>query len=153
MKKLALRAGGVVMVFVTLFTLWACLKNMAMMQASNSWTKTTGTITSSVMEEVSIGRKEKFQAQIRYVYDAGGRPQNGSRIRFADATGSARTAQQPFLDKYPAGAKVDVYYDPNDPAQSVLEPGGGLRRFGLLLPPLIVGGIAAGLLVAGFKRS
>ena len=39
MKRLALRIGGLVAALATLLVLWACLKNMAMMQASAAYLK------------------------------------------------------------------------------------------------------------------
>lgn len=152
MKKFALRIGGIVASLLTLLVLWACLKTASRMQASASWPKTIGQITASELRDNSIGPKEKFKARVSYSYQAAGGSYSSERIRFADASGSARSTQQAVVDKYPPGAQVDVYYDPADPVQAVLEPGGGARRFGLLIPPVLIGAVAAWLLVAGFKR-
>jgi len=118
------------------------------MQASNDWPSAPGVITVSQVDSMLIKRKAK--AKISYRFTVGGGSYVGSRVRFADTTGSNRSSQEALIAPYPVGANVKVYYDPKNPKVSVLEPGGGIRGFGLIIPPLllvVIGGffVAAGL--------
>jgi hypothetical protein len=81
-----------------------------------------------------------YLASIEYHYTVAGTLYRSRRVNFKGYV--------PYLEKahriaasYPPGAEVDVWYDPRDPRQAVLEPGIGLGN---------CVGVAAGLgLLAG----
>lgn len=59
--------------------------------------------------------------ELRYVYEAGGRSLEGSRLRFGSVRTGSRGKAQSWIRPYPAGARASVRYNPEDPADCVLE--------------------------------
>jgi hypothetical protein len=95
--------------------------------ATTSWPTADGVVTSSRLETNTVQTKdqagylryrESRVPKVSYHYTVDGRQLEGSRITReprADDHGDAVVAQ------YPVGKAVKVYYDPKDPASSVLE--------------------------------
>lgn len=150
MKKTAYLVGGIAAFVFALFAAVACWFGFQTMQASADWPSTKGVIDSSTVER-KLGIKQKWQANVLYSYRVDGRAYSNNRLRFADTTGSAKHLQEAWVERYPAGAQVDVYYDPNDMSNSVLEPGGGARGFLLVLPPLLLIAIGSYFLAVGLQ--
>ncbi len=144
---------GILFLLASAVAGWACLRNFSMAQASINWLKTSGKIIRSELQDLSIGKRENFRASVEYTYTVGGVIHRGTRIRFADVTGSAADKQRETVEQYPVNATVDVYYDPKDPGQAVLESGGGLRAYGLMIPPVVMAGIGMILLIYGRRRA
>ncbi len=138
---------GVLLMVAVLPASLGCWIVASRMSASNQWPTCPGRIVSSHVEEVRLGPKVKYQAQVRYHYEVKRRPYLGSEIRYGDTTGSARSAQQKLVDKYPAGSQVDVYYDPDSPDTAVLEPGG--TPLLMTIPPVALLGIGGYLFLRG----
>ncbi len=145
--------GGIVFLLASALAGWVCLRNFNLAQASSNWVKTSGKIVRSDLQDFSVGRKENFKALVEYSYDVGGIIHRGTRIRFADTTGSAAEKQRAIVAQYPVNSTVDVYYDPHHPGEAVLETGGGARAYALMLPPLILAGIGMTLLVYGRRKA
>ena len=141
-------AIGIILLFIAPFAAIACYFSYQQAQASGDWPSTTGTVTVSKVDS-TIGRKTK--AKINYNYSVNGSNFVGTRVRFADTTGSRRSAQEQLIEPYPVGAKVDVFYDPDSPKIAVLEAGAGWGASMLLLIPIILVGIAAFFLVDGLR--
>ncbi|MBS0292040.1 MAG: DUF3592 domain-containing protein [Proteobacteria bacterium] len=62
-----------------------------------------------------------LRAQLRYSFTWQGRQHSGSRIGAGPEGGGLRTTQT--LQRYPVGSQVTVYVNPQDPRQTLLEPG------------------------------
>ncbi len=61
---------------------------------------------------------------VRYTYQIDGKPFTGNRIAFGQKEIMSNSdAAQRVVREYPEAKSVDVYFDPNDPETSVLEPG------------------------------
>lgn len=94
----------------------------AVRTASQSWHMTTGKVIKSRVE-VSGGDNASVSPRVIYEYDVYGRTYQGQQIRAGDnfmrisSSGSAYDT----IDRYPVGAAVTVYYDPNNPQDSALE--------------------------------
>ncbi len=58
---------------------------------------------------------------VMYTYDIGGQTFKSNNLDFSHL--SNRDDTRRVVRQYPEGKIVDVYYDPNDPEISVLEPG------------------------------
>ncbi len=58
---------------------------------------------------------------VRYTYVVGEKTYRGNKVAFRDLVGVNETRR--VLSRYPSGKKVRVYFNPNNPAMSVLEPG------------------------------
>jgi hypothetical protein len=70
----------------------------------------------------SIIPLDLYRPEIEYSYEVNGRSFHGSRYRFGDMSFVDGSADS-IVATYPAGAEVAVFYDPNDPAESLLRPG------------------------------
>jgi len=97
-------------------------------QASQAWPIAAGAVVSS---EVKVERNTNsmdgemqetvsYRPAVSYRYAVGGVEHTGSRITFGPASytkGSAET----MAGKYPAGASLSIFYNPQKPEEGVLE--------------------------------
>lgn len=90
-------------------------------KASLQWPSVPGTVLSSEMVTDRTGDIVTFTPVVRYAYMVNGQPLQSTRVRFSAARGKK------IVDKYPRGCPVQVFYDPQAPANAVLERGGSTR--------------------------
>jgi hypothetical protein len=97
------------------------------LRKAQSWSQTTGRIVKSAIET----QRHRFQGEaetvknvpaVEYEFSVGTTKVRGSRIAIGDDSGGANT--EATLARYPVGREVAVFYDPDDPANCVLERGG-----------------------------
>ena len=117
--------------------------------ASKKWPSVQGTVLESrVIERKNFSTKRAvathstiYEAHILYGYKVGNRSYTSNRICFGPPDEGAGE----LVKKYPVGKVVRVYYDPNDPGNSVLEPGsktsGNLILIGLGIGVLLFFGM------------
>ncbi len=91
---------------------------------ARSWPTTTGKITESKVrtrkrQSDDAGQEYQSEPLVKYEYQVNGTPYRGTRISFAERIGGADVL--PTLAHYPVGKQVQVYYDPANPQQAVLE--------------------------------
>ncbi len=101
-------------------------------ERSAKWRTTQGRIVASdvrsegyaVTGEVEGGATEMqiWRPRVRYEYEVDRRVYVGSRVSFGGWRPTWGGAEE-VADSYPAGSTCTVYYDPDDPGNSVLEPG------------------------------
>lgn len=98
-------------------------------QASRAWGSVAGTITivSSRAEWVNARRRNLsyHRPWVQTTYSVNGKSLVCERFAFNDhliSAGSKKQAEE-MVKSYQVGQSVQVYYDPNDPQKSVLEPG------------------------------
>ena len=94
----------------------------ALRAAAGNWASTTGKVVTSRVE-VSGGDHTTVSPHIVFQYAVYGMEYSNSQIKAGDvhmSTYSSRSAYD-IVDKYPVGAAVTVYYDPEHPEQSALE--------------------------------
>ena len=117
--------------------------NLSTAMESRSWPTADGKITSSqVVKKVerytdSNNRRRNrtiYEAQVRYDYKVGGRSLIGSRVTMADSGSSSESRAKKIIKRYPPGSACTVYYNPDKPAEAVLEAG---ITFGTLMIPAI----------------
>ncbi|MBL8092133.1 MAG: DUF3592 domain-containing protein [Anaerolineales bacterium] len=99
-------------------------QSMAQRQDSQNWGSTTGTIMmSSVQTSHSSSGGSSVYPVIVYQYEVNGKTYQSQTVRVGDKFLKVNIASQAqkTVDKYPIGAKVTVYYDPNNPAECALE--------------------------------
>lgn len=119
--------------------------------ASLMWPKVTGRVTASAVRSITTGSGEYVSThhipEVGFTYTVAGQDYVGSRIAFRDLRGMKRSARK-LVNKYPAGAAIEVSYDPQAPQDSVLEPGSaGVSRSFLWAAIMLV--VAAGIAIAG----
>jgi hypothetical protein len=131
-------------------SLYLGLQTMVGGWASESWPTTPGVVATSEIEVEhtgsgsSSGSGKSYHARVHYEYGVGGESFSAKRVSFGEfGTGDGDHASE-VLARYPAGAKVAVHYDPEDPGDAVLEPGlQGIPWFYLLLgTPFTLFGLA-----------
>jgi hypothetical protein len=111
---------------------------LANARASAGWTAVEGVIVSSALEhDRDAEGGDSWEPKVTYEYPAGGRQQVGVTINFGENSYDDQEEAQAILDRYPTGQAVQVYYDPDAPGRSVLEPGVSSRSYFFLATGLL----------------
>jgi hypothetical protein len=122
-------------------------------EASNSWPKTEGVIIhSSIEKNRSSKGKATYSADIRYEFYVNDTLFEGSRVSFGNVSTSDSEDAKKKLRKYPLQKKVDVYYDPEFPGESVLIKGGNMWTNIIKYGPLLFVFFGALLALQSLKR-
>lgn len=110
----AARLGGTLALLVLLLT--AFVRDLRQFPRSFGWPAAQGEIIES-----SITIEDDFSVDFTYAYTVDGRTYEGSRITFFQyAVFANRFQNEQLIAQHPPGTPVQIYYDPLDPAQSVL---------------------------------
>ena len=141
---LTLVASGFILVGV--ISAGFLLVNIRRARASQRWPKVSGELESDALRRVvyrgtdSNGTADQASALLvdfRYRYSVHGKEYHGHRVSFSDGinktSGALKQLQQRFRNK----PMIRVYYNPADPADSVLVPGVSIYNF----TPLITSGL------------
>jgi hypothetical protein len=108
--------------------LWMINKGMQ----SENWEKGTATITSSEIEKTESKSKDaqgftqtstSYGVSVKYSYTVEGGNYEGNTVGFGTMSHNERSDAQDELKSYPKGKTIDVYYDPENPSDSVLNKG------------------------------
>ena len=138
MTKLVAEIFLIVGVLLGGFLLWQLIKGM---KAKNWPTAQGRVIDSRVSTSVSYDddgdRSTTYGAEISYSYDIDGYEYSGHRRSFSDFSSSNRRRAEKIVARYAPGTNMPVYYRPDDPEESVLEPGINLVSVLFLLLPAI----------------
>lgn len=87
-----------------------------------NWSSTMGTVTFSTIEYRRSGNSgSSAYPVVHYTYQVMGQLHQGRKIMPGPETGGSWAHK--VVQRYPAGAQVMVYYDPNNPSDAVLERG------------------------------
>lgn len=91
------------------------------MNAVQSWSTTMGTVTSSYLERrrSSNNSGSTNYPIVHYSYQVGGQSYQNTKIAPGMQVGG--TGAGKVVERYPAGAQVMVFYDPQNPSDAVLE--------------------------------
>jgi hypothetical protein len=109
-------------------------------EASQSWPNTVGQITRSQVKQSTStdddGRTSySYYPSVEYTYQVAGQNYTSKRTVFGALRGYGNPAKaEADLQRYPLGAQVAVYYDPEKPGEAVLE-----RKAGALSGMMIIG--------------
>jgi len=99
-----------------------------------SWPSTMGTVTSSRIElrSSSEGGSTPYPI-VNYAYQVMGQPYQGAKVMPGPEKGGSGARK--VVERYPAGAQVMVYYNPEKPSKALLERGtpGFVRLFWIIL--------------------
>ncbi len=94
---------------------------------SENWPRTAGTVRDGSVVTLRIPRGKTsvtgYRARVEFEYVVAGTAYRGDRLSFCQPPSLERQAAEARLARYPAGAPVEVGYDPADPARAVLESG------------------------------
>jgi len=94
---------------------------------SNDWPQAQGEVTSSELVQRSRTHRSGkritvHSAKINYQYPVGQQAFTSHQYKWADRNGSTQV-EQDMRQQYPTGAKVTVFYNPNNPSESALQKG------------------------------
>jgi|SRR5579859_2033963 len=93
---------------------------------ASSWPRVQGRILSATLEDgPSSGRLmpvATHRVAIKYTYEVGGREWTSQRVFFGDQSFEKGDGARDRVRRYEPDSAVDVFYNPDDPAQAVLEP-------------------------------
>lgn len=89
-----------------------------------------------------------YYPEIEYIYSVVDKNYIGSTIGVSDYGSSERNHAEVLVSRYEIGSTVDIYYDPENPSQSLLEP--GLKGFLVLRIILGIFLLAFGMFVLLF---
>src|SRR6266404_621116 len=95
-------------------------------QAARSWDKIEGVVTVSEVDQPPAHVSDDLNDAtpiVRYRYRAGGQELESDQIMIGGQPLMTRVLAGKLVGRYPVGAHVDVYIDPNDPKNALLEPG------------------------------
>jgi len=117
-----------------------------------------GVVTHSEVEGHG-GRHGNYSPNVQYKYAVAGKTYSSNRYRFGDVYAVEGKAHQ-IVAEYPVGKQVPVYYNPDNPADALLQPGvdgGDLFLATFLLPfnlvMLVIGSLMAGKVWRGSTKA
>jgi len=90
---------------------------------SSNWPTTEGEIVSSYVEVGDHGDSWSAWPRVSYTYLVDGKKYTSNNIEVEDFGRATDSYAQKVIQRYPEGARVKVFYEPDDPAVAVLEPG------------------------------
>ena len=121
---------------------------------SRSWPTAPGKIDTSAVSDRRTYRSGRLWAlDVRYLYRVGGVDYTGTRLAFAPRWLGSQYTVDTLARRYAAGSAVDVRYDPDQPAEAVLETDDQLatqRLFAVWVCLLVV---AVGVIVLALRRA
>jgi hypothetical protein len=145
---------GIVLLLLASGMLLPCLFLPRYLRAKQSaqWPQAKGVITVSRLEVSYYRQRKAFRALIQYRYRVGDTSYSSAQLSFNKYHAAPSAAWQGVLDTYPVGKPVDVFYDPQNPAFAILEPGlnEGLG-FAYHMVLFFIASFAAAFLIALYK--
>ncbi len=122
-----------------MFFLWPAVKVVR----AQSWMATKCEVERSWVESHSGEDGATYSIEVRYRYEVDGVEYAGDRYEFMGGSSSGHDSKQKIVDRLSSGSVTPCYYDPDDPASSVLHRGfSWVYLFGLL--PLVFVAVGAG---------
>jgi hypothetical protein len=119
---IALVGGGLLIVILSLVILLTVSVRRLVgtkIQEAEHWPSTQGVVLTSEVRDA--GGDSGWYANVVYRYEVGGCVYENSRIAVAVEPGSQSfQAHQQLAARYPVGAQVMVYYNPQNPADAAL---------------------------------
>jgi uncharacterized protein DUF3592 len=125
--------------------------------SAQNWPITTGTIVSADLSQQSRRNQQGYHdvtyaPVVEYTYEVNGQTYRGDKISSGWTVSYNLSMAQNKMNKYPPGTKVDVHYNPNNPAEAVLETRSTSGNvFMIAGGAILVPALGAGCCVVGFS--
>lgn len=102
---------------------------------SKSWPTVNGIIVSSEIEQKSVmdSHRKQYRLKIFYYYYVNNEKYESERISFSEKSYPTKIKAQEQLDKYTKNSNIKVFYNPQNPTQSVIEPGWDWQNWGSII--------------------
>jgi hypothetical protein len=105
---------------------------MRIVRQASQWPVTRGRIVAAGVERYEDWRddqsdyaslRRRYKASVVYTYEVNGRQYTGDRVRLGVIVSATLPGwAKRMAAQYPVGSEVEVYYNPQDPGESVLHP-------------------------------
>ena len=145
MNKMVLLVVGVLFLASGGFAFTLSVNQVWLGFSSENWPVTKGIISRSMIEidtgetDLQIEDMHAHIADVQYTYKIDDKIHVSDKITVLDYLSKDPAFEKKQINKYPAGSIVKIYYDPDNPELSVLEPGTGWPSFaGVVLGAIIV---------------
>jgi hypothetical protein len=125
--------------------------------STRDWRITTGTIVSADLSQQSRRNQQGYQdvtyaPAVEYTYEVNGQTYRSDKISSEWTASHNLGMAERLTNKNPPGAKVDVHYNQNNPAEAVLEAKSTSRNFLMIAGgTILVLTLGAGCCVLGFS--
>lgn len=126
---------------------------------SMSWPSTTGHVNSATVDvrvkNGANGTSTLYCPMIAYEYVVDGHHYMQNRLLMgAPVSSNFRSRAQKWVDRYPEGSTVKVYYNPDNPSEAVLErkPGGAVMTLWSVALVLVLVAIAVSVWIESGAR-
>ncbi len=98
-------------------------QSMAYRQSTQTWQSTSGMVVMSSVQRKHTGRSYSNYPVVVYIYSVNGQQYQSQRIKAGEQFLNVRVIGQAeaTVTRYPIGSTITVYYNPANPAESVLE--------------------------------
>jgi hypothetical protein len=122
------RIFPLIFIIVGGFTGFVGVRSLLRAKASSSWPTAQGVIVSSSVERHhsrdSDGHdRTTYHAEVFYEFTVDGTVYNGNKVAYGDYGSGNPSHARKIVNKYPKDKSVEVHYMPEDPGESILEPG------------------------------
>jgi hypothetical protein len=111
------------LVFVGAALMWKGARIQLKSQRAKSWPSVQGRVLESSLRAVLDNRGRTYRAYILYEYAVGGVIRRSDVRRLGEGTSSFTKASSRAVEQYPVGTAVTVFFNPENPADAMLEPG------------------------------
>jgi hypothetical protein len=108
---------------------------------ATKWPHVQGRVVSAGVEKLEGGKRTTWRPNVTYEYAVNRTEYSSNTIK---PTRVALTIDEParkVVSRYSVGSRVTVYYDPDDPAQSLLEPEVPWESYVFLMFGLVFAGL------------
>jgi hypothetical protein len=122
------KAGKVILVLgIPMFVAFLWFQGVAYCRSARSlrWTSVNGVVTEAKVKDVVTQHGRHEEAKIKYAYTVNGVRHENDTIAYGLFRGMLSWGHaRRVAERYPGGTPVKVFYDPQRPGVSCLEPGG-----------------------------
>ncbi|MCH2204522.1 MAG: DUF3592 domain-containing protein [Lentisphaerales bacterium] len=123
MKRLGWIAFSSVFVIIGIAVFIFGLKQYSKAKASMDWPQAEGKVISSKVKAHRDSDGTTYGAEINYEYVVDKETITANKVKFGEINTSDSSDASRYVNKYPKGKKVSVYYNTEDVYEAVLEPG------------------------------
>lgn len=140
-------AVAVPFLLVALFLGGIALRGRRKTRASQNWPSSMGRVLAAYVDArrstSSGGTSTAYYPVVLYEYNVDGKPYQGQRISFGLEVGSGWRGQaEKKIASYPPGSMVEVFFNPQNPAEAVLEKTAPANRWLTVAVVFILGALA-----------
>lgn len=91
---------------------------------SIKWSRTKGQISNAYLDKFNDSNSASYRVQVKYSYTVADKVYSSKRKYYGDyLLSSFYWSTKKLVDKYKIGDTIDVYYNPQNPKDAVLEQG------------------------------